>query len=85
MRKRCAYLLAAILLSHPAAVSAATMINGEVFDPTREQCLDAIENGVQLTGAAEDMSIPVIYIYYDERMFAIRTRGGNINCVAWKV
>lgn len=66
---------------------AQTVFSGEVFEPTEQQCLEALEEGtvVPLTNADAPRWRAEAYVYYRGRVFLIIMQSGTISCRAWEM
>jgi hypothetical protein len=78
-----------IIFVGASSVIASTIITGEKFTPTREQCLDALSSGIVIPYsdpiASKARGTATVYSYYRDNLFlvAFEAKTGTILCYAW--
>lgn len=63
-----------------------TILSGESFEPTKQQCFTALEDGVVVPFDDSDArGRAEAYAFYRGKVFLIIFQGGTISCRAWEM
>ena len=79
-------LAAAFAILGAISASSQTVVSGDEFEPTKKQCLDALEGGVVVPFSGADVRWRAeAYAYYRGSVFLIIMQGGTLSCRAWEM
>jgi len=67
------------------ATAQQAILDGAPVEPTREECLAAIERGIQISAPAEGTRLGRSYFIYNGRMYLVAVGFGQLACSAWEI
>lgn len=87
MRKFCrVFALGALFLAGGHSASAQQIVlEGVQVEPTADECIQAVERGVQIAAPEDHPRRGSAYFVFDGRMYLIMIAYGQMACVAWEM